>query len=71
MTHWLIIFILVKLYRLFRTGQINLETMNFNESSHKKILGILFIAFSALGLLGLVFYDFFMDFVNVPKTLLN
>ncbi len=37
--------------------------MNFNESSHKKILGILFIAFSALGLLGLVFYDFFMDFV--------
>ncbi|MGW8123689.1 hypothetical protein ACV07N_13615 [Roseivirga echinicomitans] len=37
--------------------------MNFTEPSHKKILGILFIVFSALGLLGLVFYDFFMDFV--------
>ncbi|WP_339608170.1 hypothetical protein [uncultured Roseivirga sp.] len=37
--------------------------MNFTDPSHKKILGILFITFSALGLLGLVFYDFFMDFI--------
>ena len=45
--------------------------MNFTEPSHKKILGILFIAFSALGLLGLVFYDFFIDFILNMATLDN
>ena len=34
--------------------------MDFSEAQHKKVIGIIFIIFSALGLLGLLFYDFFV-----------
>lgn len=34
--------------------------MDFSEPQHKKVIGIIYIVFSALGLLGVLFYDFFM-----------
>jgi hypothetical protein len=43
--------------------------MNFSDPSHKKILGVLFIVFSAMGLMGLLFFDFFVDFfVNIAAN---
>ena len=35
--------------------------MDFSEPQHKKIIGIMYIVFSALGLLCIAFYDVFMD----------
>lgn len=34
--------------------------MDFSEPQHKKVIGIIYIVFSALGLIGVIFYDFFM-----------
>ncbi len=34
--------------------------MDFSEPQHKKVIGIVYIIFSAMGLLGVFFYDFFM-----------
>ncbi|WP_420387127.1 hypothetical protein [Roseivirga sp.] len=36
--------------------------MNFSDPVHKKVIGVIFIVFSALGLLMLLFYDQFMGF---------
>lgn len=35
--------------------------MDFSDPQHKKIIGIIYIIFSALGMLCLVFYDLFID----------
>lgn len=34
--------------------------MDFSEPQHKKVIGIIYIVFSALGLLGVFVYDYFM-----------
>ncbi|OEK05054.1 hypothetical protein [Roseivirga misakiensis] len=37
--------------------------MKFNDPVHKKVIGIIFIVFSAFWLLMFAFYDQFMDFI--------
>ena len=37
--------------------------MNLTDPVHKKVIGIIFIIFSAFGLLSILFYDQFMDFI--------
>ena len=37
--------------------------MDFSEPQHKKVIGIIYIIFSALGLLGIFFYDYFMTII--------
>lgn len=42
--------------------------MDFSEPQHKKIIGIMFIVFSAMGLFGVLFYDFFISSVMEMAT---
>ena len=37
--------------------------MNLTDPVHKKVIGIIFIVFSAFGLLCIAFYDQFMEFI--------
>jgi len=37
--------------------------MDFSEPQHKKVIGYIYIIFSAFGLLSVLFYDYFMEFI--------